>query len=155
MKKRVKIYIDTSVIGGCCDDEFKDCSIQLIKELKIGLHIPVISELTLAEVNKAPQEVQNIITDLMASDCAIIPETEESVELAYKYIEAGILSKNFEDDARHIAIATINNVDIVTSWNFKHIVHFEKIRQFNSINIREGYKPIEIYSPREVINYEV
>ena len=99
--------------------------------------------------------MQNIITDLMASDCAIIPETEESVELAYKYIEAGILSKNFEDDARHIAIATINNVDIVTSWNFKHIVHFEKIRQFNSINIREGYKPIEIYSPREVINYEV
>jgi len=91
----------------------------------------------------------------MDYDCEIISEAEDSIELAIKYVDAGIVSKNFEDDAWHIAIATINNVDILVSWNFKHIVHFDKIRQFNSVNIREGYKPIEIYSPREVVSYEV
>lgn len=91
----------------------------------------------------------------MEYNCEILAETEDSIALAMKYIEAGILSENFEDDARHIAVATINNMDMVVSWNFKHIVHFDKIRKFNSINIREGYKSIEIYSPREVVSYEI
>lgn len=155
MKKKLRIYIDTSVIGGCYDDEFKIWSNQLMVEFKIGLHSPIISEITQAEIIKAPNEVQSIMLKLMDYDCELISETEESIELAQKYIEAGILSENFENDARHIAIATISNVDMLVSWNFKHIVHFDKIRQFNSVNMREGYKPIEIYSPREVISYEL
>lgn len=155
MKKKLKIYVDTSVIGGCIDDEFKEWSIQLMKEFKLGLYLPVISEITQAEISKAPHKIQDILLELMDSNCEIISETEESIELANKYLESGILSINFEDDARHIAVATINNVDMVVSWNFKHIVHFDKIRQFNGVNIREGYKPIEIYSPREVVRYEV
>jgi len=156
MKKKLRIYVDTSVIGGCFDDEFKKWSIQLMKEFKIGLHIPVISELTQAEISKAPHEVQEILIELIDDvGCDIILEMEESVELADKYIKAGILSGNFEDDARHIAVASVNNVDILVSWNFKHIVHFDKIRQFNSVNMREGYKQIEIFSPREVVNYEI
>lgn len=155
MKKKIRIYIDTSVIGGCIDEEFKEWSNRLMEEFKIGLHTPVVSGITIAEVSKAPQEVQNILLDLIEHNCEIISETEDSIELALRYIQSGILSVNFEDDARHIAVATINNVDMVVSWNFKHIVHFDKIRQFNSMNIREGYKPIEIYSPREVVSYEV
>ncbi len=77
-------------------------------------------------------------------------ETEESIALAQKYINVGILSDNFED----VAIATTNSMDMIVSWNFKHIVHFEKIRWFNSVNLAEGYKLIEIFSPREVIQYE-
>jgi hypothetical protein len=99
--------------------------------------------------------VQDALIELIDIDCEIISETEETIELAYKYIKAGILSKNFEDDARHIAVATVNNVDMLVSWNFKHIVHFDKIRQFNGVNMSEGYKQIEIYSPREVVSYEV
>ena len=155
MRRKLRIYIDTSVIGGCNDDEFNKWSNQLINEFKIGMHRPVISEITEAEITKAPQKVQDILRDLIDYNCEILIETEESIELAQKYIEAEILSKNFENDARHIAVATINNVDIIVSWNFKHIVHFDKIRQFNSVNLREGYKAIEIYSPREVISYEV
>ncbi len=154
MKKELKIYIDTSVIGGCYDDEFAEWSNKLIEEFKAGLYIPIVSELTEAEIGKAPEQVQNIFIDLLKSNCEILLETEESMELAQKYITAGILSNNFEDDARHVAIATTNNVDMIVSWNFKHIVHFEKIRRFNSVNLTEGYKSIEIFSPREVIHYE-
>lgn len=155
MKKKLRIYIDTSVIGGCMDDEFQEWSQKLMNEFKIGIHIPVISSITQAEISKAPQEVQSILLNMLDYDCEVLLETEESMTLAYNYLREKVVSKNFEDDARHIAVATTNNIDIVVSWNFKHIVHFDKIRQFNSINLREGYKAIEIYSPREVVRYEV
>ena len=60
---------------------------------------------------------------------------------------------NYRDDALHIALATIANVDLLVSWNFRHIVRYDKIRLFNSVNIESGYKPIQIYSPREVTSY--
>ncbi len=154
MKKKLKIYIDTSVIGGCYDDEFAEWSKKLIEEFKAGLYVPVVSELTEAEIVNAPEQVQNVLIDLLKSNCEVLVETEESIALAQKYINVGILSSNFEDDARHVAIATTNSMDMIVSWNFKHIVHFEKIRWFNSVNLAEGYKFIEIFSPREVIHYE-
>lgn len=64
------------------------------------------------------------------------------------------LTPKYFDDGLHIAIATIAKVDLLVSWNFKHIVHFDKIRLFNSVNIEMGYKTIDIYSPREVTYYE-
>jgi hypothetical protein len=154
MKKELKIYLDTSVIGGCYDDEFAEWSKKLIEEFKAGLYIPVVSELTEAEIGNAPEQVQNVLIDLLKSNCEVLVETEESIALAQKYINVGILTSNFEDDARHVAIATTNSMDMIVSWNFKHIVHFEKIRWFNSVNLAEGYKLIEIFSPREVIHYE-
>lgn len=154
MKKELKIYIDTSVIGGCFDDEFAEWSNKLVEEFKAGFYVPVVSELTEAEIAKAPEQVQRVLIDLLKRNCEVLIETVESIELAQKYIATGILSNNFEDDARHVAIATTNNVDMIVSWNFKHIVHFEKIRRFNSVNLLEGYKSIEIFSPREVIHYE-
>ena len=59
-----------------------------------------------------------------------------------------------EVDAQHIALATVCRADLVVSWNFKHIVHYEKIRGFNSVNLREGYGMVDIRSPREVVKYE-
>lgn len=155
MKKKPRIYVDTSVIGGCHDDEFAEWSEQLMKEFRLGLYMPVISELTQAEISKAPEQVQDVLFDLIDAGCEVVSETNESLELAQKYIESGILSENFKNDARHIALAAVNNVDIMVSWNFKHIVHFDQIRRFNGVNLKEGYKMIEIHSPREVISYEV
>jgi len=61
------------------------------------------------------------------------------------------LSDKFKADLVHIALATVYNVDLLVSWNFKHIVHYSKISQFNAVNIEQGYKPLVIYSPREVV----
>ena len=79
--------------------------------------------------------------------------SEESIALADTYLERGILTKKFTDDAQYIAIASVANVDVLVSWNFKHIVHFDKIRQFTAVNIELRYKPLQIYSPREVTHY--
>lgn len=68
--------------------------------------------------------------------------------------ERSILNQRFMNDMLHIALATIAEVDVLVSWNFKHIVRLDKIRLFNSVNLEQGYKMLNIYSPREVIGYD-
>jgi hypothetical protein len=64
----------------------------------------------------------------------------------------GALTNKSYNDALHIALATINNADVLASWNFKHIVNINRIRLYNSINLKLGYKMIEIRTPREILN---
>jgi hypothetical protein len=151
--KKTRIYVDTSVIGGCCDPEFQDWSRGLLSDFQAGTFLLFLSELTDAEIQDAPEDVQNIYTEFRECTDRILELTSEAIELADAYLNHNILTQNFRNDARHIAIATIAGADLLVSWNFKHIVHFEKIQRFNAVNIEMGYKPILIYSPREVTTY--
>lgn len=148
--KRQRVYIDTSVIGGCFDDEFRVWSIGLFHDFDKGLFLPVVSALTTTEVAQAPGNVQAQYQSVFQSNHEYLELTTEAIELARRYLSAGVLGDRFLNDALHIAVASIAEVDMVVSWNFKHIVHYEKIRQFNAVNLEQGYKPIEIHSPREV-----
>jgi len=78
----------------------------------------------------------------------------ETANLAKKYIYKGVVGTTSYADCLHIALATKHNTNILISWNFKHIVNVDRIVGYNSVNISEGYKPIDIRSPRELINYE-
>ncbi len=151
--KKTRIYVDTSVIGGCCDPEFQDWSCGLLSDFQAGTFLLFLSELTDAEIQDAPEDVQNIYTEFRECTNRILDLTSEVIELADAYLNHNILTQNFRNDARHIAIATIAGADLLVSWNFKHIVHFEKIQKFNAVNIEMGYKTILIYSPREVTTY--
>ncbi|GAX62673.1 hypothetical protein SCALIN_C38_0036 [Candidatus Scalindua japonica] len=135
-----RIYIDTSVIGGCFDTEFEKWSNGLITDFNNGIYIPVLSEITTIEINKAPEFVKLKYT--------------ETLELLQSYKAQNILGEKFRNDLLHIALATVSEVDILVSWNFKHIVHFDKIMLFNAVNIELGFKPLNIFSPREVTTYE-
>ena len=149
---RQKIYLDTSVIGGCFDDEFKKWSNNLVKDIKSGLFIPVLSEVVSSEIETAPERIRMKYSEILGYDAIFLEINDEAVLLARKYQERGILPEKFFEDGLHIALATINNIDLLVSWNFKHIVRFDKIRHFNAINMETGYKTIEIYSPMEVTN---
>ena len=151
--KKLRVYVDTSVIGGCLDDEFKEWSKGLLADFKRKVFIPVISELTVREVALAPISVRTVFMTFRRYAEAIVVPTIEMLTLADAYLAKGIVTRTFADDALHIAIATIAEVDILVSWNFKHIVHFDKIQRFNMINQEMGYTPIMIYSPREVTGY--
>ena len=70
------------------------------------------------------------------------------------YIAENVVGKTRRDDCSHIALATINNADILVSWNFKHIVNVMRIRGYNAVNLKLGYSTIDIRSPKEIINYE-
>lgn len=152
--KTSRIYIDTSVIGGCHDKEFAPWSNGLMKDFRLRNYIPIISDLTFKELVNAPQTVKQTLKTLVEFDPEIIEINDDALNLAEIYLERKILTPKYRDDARHIALATIANVDVLVSWNFKHIVHYDKIRLFNAVNLEQGLKSIDIYSPREVTNYE-
>jgi hypothetical protein len=152
--KRPRIYIDTSVIGGCLDDEFAHWSNGLMKEFAAGLFVPILSDVVAAEIKDAPPAVRKRYEELLDSGHELVLVTEEVVELAEAYQRKGILTPKFYDDGLHIALATVAEVDLLVSWNFRHIVHFDKIRLFSSVNLELGYKPLQIYSPREVTRIE-
>lgn len=152
--KKQRIYIDTSVIGGCFDAEFLEWSNSLMRNFAAGAFVPVVSDVVAAEVQDAPEAVRQEYERLLRSEHEIVLVTEEVVELAEAYQQRGILTPKFYDDGLHIALATIAEVDLLVSWNFKHIVHFDKIRLFSSVNLEHGYRPLQIYSPREVTKAE-
>ena len=80
--------------------------------------------------------------------------TDEAVDLATEYINQKVVGQTSYADCLHIALATINKADYLISWNFKHIVNVLRIRGYNSINIKNGYKILEIRSPRDFAIYE-
>jgi hypothetical protein len=146
-----RIYLDTSVIGGCFDTEFAILPRGLVEDFRAGRSLPVLSEVVAAEIESAPDRVRNQFTEIAnLARTEVLKVTHEVVELAEAYQARQIVSPKYDDDGTHIALATVAEVDVLVSWNFKHIVHYEKIRLFNAVNLERGFKPLQIFSPREV-----
>lgn len=148
----MKVYTDTSVIGGCFDDEFNEWSNQLFQEFIVGTKTIMLSDLTLQELELAHQKIRDKLYEIPNEHRFVIGVSDQAVRLAETYIAEGALTNKSYNDALHIALATLNNCDVLASWNFKHIVNLHRIRLYNSINFRLGYKLIEIRSPREILN---
>ena len=151
---KLRIYIDTSVIGGCFDEEFAEWSNILFDEFREGKKIALISKLTIDELKNARSEVKDKITLIPSEFIEYLLITDEASDLAESYLKNKIISKKSADDALHIAIATVANANVLVSWNFKHIVNLDKISKYNMVNVINGYKFIEIRSPKEVLSYE-
>ena len=149
--RRLRVYVDTSVIGGCFDEEFAKESRALVEAAREGRFVLLLSDLLAAELGAGTPELQDVLQGLAAESFESVAISEESVRLRDAYLMAGVVGPPHDKDAHHIALATVARADLVVSWNFKHIVHWEKMRGFNAVNLREGYPPIEIHSPREVV----
>jgi len=149
-----RIYIDTSIAGGYFESEFQEYSKLLIQDFYEGKSIAVISDLTMLELQRAPRPVQEIIEKIPISNVQLAELSDEAKRLANEYLAAGVIGQRFQSDAQHIAIATISRVNLLVSWNFKHIVNIVRIRGYNSVNIRLGYPILEIRTPREAVEYE-
>jgi len=102
----------------------------------------------------APEHVKTLLKDLEIKNSEEVQVTTETIELASDYIAENVVGQTSMDDCIHIATATVYRVDILASWNFKHIVNINRIRGYNSINIRKGYSILEIRSPKDMIDYE-
>ena len=151
---KLRVYIDTSVVGGYFDDEFKDVTRLFFDRIFKKDFLVYFSEISEAELSLAPDFVKDLKSKIPADSYRYLDLDYESKELAETYIKEKILNISSLDDAYHIAIATVNRLDVLVSWNFKHIVNYDKIKLFNSINLRMGYPMIEIRSPKEFVRYE-
>ena len=149
--KRLRIYADTSVFGGCFDEEFSEDSNKLFDKVRNKEFILIISDATLEELAKAPNRVQAILPSLPQEMVEYIKETPETLFLRDAYLNAGFMTNNHRYDATHVAQASISEVDAIVSWNFKDIVQLKKIRGFHGVNVTYGYPMIQIMSPKEVL----
>lgn len=149
-----RFYFDTSVFGGGFDIEFDEPSLQLFEKVKTGEITCIYSDLTVGELDNAPQKVRDCFNELPKGHLEFISMTDESLDLAREYIAEKVVGQTSFDDCVHIALATIYKADILVSWNFKHIVNVYRIRGYNSVNLKLGYPTIEIRSPKDIIGYE-
>jgi len=148
-----RIYIDTSVVGGFFDEEFKDPTQRLFKRLEDNEVRFVISDLLELELIQAPKHVNELLLKYPSDRFERVELTDEVMLLADKYITEKVVGRTSLEDCRHIALATINRVDVLASWNFKHIVNLDRIKGYNSVNLTQGYLTIEIRTPQELIIY--
>lgn len=147
----MRLFIDTSVIGGCHDAEFDVVSRLLFAEFKSGKAVAVVSSMTLEELEMAPENVKQVLAELPESALEYIDLDEDAVQLADDYIADGVVGQGSLIDAQQVAVASLNKVDVIVSWNFKHIVNLNRIRLFAATNLRHGLLTPEIRSPREVL----
>jgi predicted nucleic acid-binding protein len=151
---RRKVYIDTSVIGGYFDEEFEDATKLLFVRFADKEFDVFFSEVNETELSLEPKHIQDL-KNLIPLECYKYLElNEEAKELAEAYLNEKVLGQASMNDAYHIAIASVNRLDCLISWNFKHIVNFDKIKLFNSINLKLGYPLIDIRTPLEFMKYE-
>lgn len=149
-----RIYADTSVFGGYYDDEFSEHTIPFFEKLAANEFVLLYSSVTEDELGNAPENVKELVKSIKKLNTEFLEISEEAIDLATDYITEKVVGKTSFADCLHIAIATINHADFLVSWNFKHIVNVQRIRGYNSINIKKGYKQLEIRTPREFENYE-
>ena len=149
--KQQRIYIDTSIVGGFFDEIFEKETKMLFQWLENREVIFVISDVLREELKDAPEYVRTLLNNYSEECFEALALTDEARELADKYIEEKVVGKTSLNDCRHIALATINKVDVLASWNFKHIVNLARIKGYNGVNLKNGYFTLEIRNPKDLV----
>jgi len=148
-----RMYVDTSVFGGVFDSEFSVPSQRLFELIEKDAFTLVTSAVVNLEIEKAPDKVRKLFNK-MADIAEVIEVTEDTENLQEAYLEAKIVTEKYSEDALHVALATVSRCSMIISWNFKHIVSFQKIPLYNAVNQLHGYSPLQIFSPLEVIEHD-
>lgn len=151
MLRKLRIYPDTPVFGGCFDEEFEKESKDLIEMAKKGECIRIISDLTLTELRSSPVHVRNVLTQIPEESTEYAYLTETAEALQKEYLQARVVGRSSSNDALHVALATIAQARVIASWNFKHMVQIDKIRGFNLVNAQQGFDWIDIRAPKEIV----
>lgn len=150
---KIRLYADTSIFGGVFDTEFEKASNLLFEQIQADRFTLVTSAVVQTELEFAPESVVQFFNEMLER-AEIVDITEEALTLRDAYLNAEIVSQKYTNDALHVALAVVSGCTLIVSWNFKHIVHFQKIPLYNAVNVLQGFKPVNIFSPLEVINYE-
>ena len=144
----MKLYLDTSVYGGCFD-EGMEASLDLIDWINLNDHVRVYySDIIVSEINRAHPSIKDRLNGALGNikNSFFIKKNEESDFLALEYIAMGVLSNKSMADAQHIAVASLNQIDYILSWNFKHMVDREKL-------FRRANEKLKVHQPH-IINPE-
>ena len=154
--RKLKIYLETTILNFYYADDAPDKradTIRLFQEIMQEKYEAYTSYAVIDEINEASEQLrQKLLSLIVEYKIPVLNEEGSDVDkLADLYVFEGVIPLKYRDDAVHIAMATITGMDIILSWNFKHIVKRKTILMVNLINTREGFKNIDVYSPSEVV----
>ena len=156
--KKLKIYLDTTIVSflNAMDAlEKRKVTLQFWELAKKAEFQIVLSQLTLDELLRCKEQKRNILFDYLKEiEFDVLEITTEVELLARKYLDEKIIPLKYQDDAYHLAVASVYQCDVIASWNFEHIVKFSTIIGVNGINKMLGYKEIGILSPESLIGEE-
>ncbi len=157
--KKLNVYLDTSVINFLFADDdpakkkfTKDFFNDYVAKGKFNTYV---SDVVLEEIERTqdPGKREKLSNVISKYDLPVIGVTEEVARLGQKYIDEKIIPAKKIDDARHLAVATINEIDVLVSWNFKHLANVNKEKAVLIVNLKEGYNyPLRLTTPLEVMD---
>jgi predicted nucleic acid-binding protein len=152
----MKLHLETTVPSFLFADdapEKQEVTRQFFKWLAISPDKLYISELVLAELNRASPDVRNkLLEAVVRLPVENLSITDEAVDLAGRYVRDGVIPTRYRDDAVHVALAVLNNLDVVVTWNMKHLAHVRRIEGINRTNLAMRLPLIRIHTPEEVID---
>jgi len=151
--RAIRTCVDSSVFGGIHDDEFAEDSARFFAQAGAGRFALLTSALVADELQEAPARVQRHFESWLPR-VELVAVSGAALALQRAYLDARILTARWADDAMHVALATVAGADLIVSWNFRHIVHFEKAPRYNAVNRLHGWREIAIHTPSEVVSYE-
>jgi predicted nucleic acid-binding protein len=149
--KVATLYLDTSVIGGYFDAEWMADTRELWTQARAGKWRLLTSIVTERELENAPENVRQLFLDTFQSASELLMATEEAEDLAEEYLRAAVVSPKYADDALHVAICSTHRIPYLVSWNFRHLVNVRREAGFNAVNLLQGYAPLSIVNPKELI----
>ncbi len=145
------LYLDNSILGGYFDSEFQEPTRRLWRMAEAGECRFVASVVTQQEAALAPPDVVRLFARTFPDDSVLLGLTPRAEELAQAYLDAGVVSVGYADDARHVAIATTHGIAVLVTWNFRHLANYRREAGFNRVNLENGYPVIRIISPLEIV----
>jgi hypothetical protein len=135
-----RVCIDKSLFGGNFDEEFSTNTIPFFDRVRNEEITIIFSDILEAKLLGAPDFVRQLLDSFSNEFIERVRLSKDASELADKYIEAKVVGKTSKADCQHIAIATFCHGDVLVSWNFKHIVNFDRIRGYNGINFQNVHQ---------------
>ena len=147
---KTKVYLDTSVISALFDERTPE-RLAMTSDFwsKLDDYEVFISELVLEELERANEQVRSKMFSAI-KDFIVLKMSDEVEELAQIYVKQGIFPEKYFDDALHVALTSVNQIGVLSSWNFTHLVKLKTRRMVSIVNLAENIMPVEIVSPPEL-----
>ncbi|MDR2741742.1 MAG: hypothetical protein LBB98_06260 [Treponema sp.] len=158
--EKPKIYLETTMFNFYYEKRTAPPYLELKAEvhrifelIKAGNYEPYTSIFATNEIDDTEDQEKrtkmwNLISDYGVTVLEVTPEADRLTAL---YIQEDVVSPAWATDAAHIAMTTVNGLDFIVSLNFTHIARPWTIEHVRRVNMREGYNPIGIYKPAEVL----
>jgi hypothetical protein len=158
MKPRPLLYIETSVFGFYFDQNprnalRREATVALLEQIHLGIMDAATSPLTFDELRRSAEPLRSRLLPLADGIRRLTADKQEVDRLTRAYLNDRVIPEDYMEDATHVAYATLGRADVLVSFNLRHLANEWAERQIGAVNLREGYQPLRIRTPEEVLRY--